>query len=193
MKTLLNWGVGCLMLTVSYVYASSANELFISEYVDGSGYNKAIELFNGNNQTLDLSEYELGFYLNGSNTISFTVPLSGVLTPYDTFVVANSLATSQILLVSDQTRNGIWFDGDDVVALIHNGEVIDSIGQVGVSTSSPWGRSSDGGHIGALRRLWQNNLRDVNLNDKVDFNQNWQRYHGNNFNGLGSYVIRISS
>ena len=47
MKNLLGGLIGLLVLVSSNAQAS-INDLFISEYVEGKGYNKAIELFNGN-------------------------------------------------------------------------------------------------------------------------------------------------
>ena len=188
MKNLLGGVVGFLVLISSGVNAS-INDLFISEYVEGSGYNKAIELFNGNAHTIDLSDYQLVFYLNGSKTANFSVDLSGTLSAYTTFVVANSLASSQILIVSDQTRNGIWFDGDDVVALTYKNEIIDSIGQVGDNSEKAWGRTTEGSNIGTLRRLPSENIGDVDLYDKVDLNQQWRVHGANNFDGLGSYIM----
>ncbi|MFY9857550.1 MAG: lamin tail domain-containing protein, partial [Exiguobacterium chiriqhucha] len=40
----------------------NASDLFISEYVEGSSNNKAIELFNGTNAAIDLSAYKLELY-----------------------------------------------------------------------------------------------------------------------------------
>ena len=192
MKNILGGVIGLLVLISSQVHAS-INDLFISEYVEGSGYNKAIELFNGKTHSIDLSDYQLAFYLNGSKTASFNVELSGTLSAYTTFVVANSLASSQILIVSDQTRNGIWFDGDDVVALIHKNQIIDSIGQVGIESDKAWGRRAQGDNIGSLRRLPTEKVGDVDIHDKVDLNRHWKDYGSNNFDGLGSYILLDSS
>lgn len=192
MKTLLGGIIGLLVLVSSHVNAS-INDLFISEYVEGKGYNKAIELFNGNAHTIDLSDYQLAFYINGSKSVNFTVELSGTLSAYTTFVVANSLASSQILIVSDQTRNGIWFDGDDVVALTYKNQIIDSIGQVGVGEDKAWGRTPDGNNIGTLRRLPTENIGDMDLTDKVNLNRHWRHHGSNNFDGLGSYIMLGSS
>lgn len=188
MKNSLGGVIGLLVLFCSHAQAS-INDLFISEYVEGKGYNKAIELFNGNAHTIDLSDYQLAFYINGSKDANFTVDLSGTLSAFTTFVVANSLASSQILIVSDQTRNGIWFDGDDVVALTYKKQIIDSVGQVGVGEDKAWGRTPDGDNIGTLRRLPTENIGDMDLNDKVNLSRHWRHHGSNNFDGLGSYIM----
>lgn len=185
MKYLIGGVLGLVLMLASSVQAS-INDLFISEYVEGSGYNKAIELFNGNSHTIDLSDYQLAFYLNGSERANFAIDLSGSLSPYTTFVVANSLASSQILLVANQTRNGIWFDGDDVIALTYKGKVIDSVGQIG---NKVWDVKHRNGRIGTLRRLPTTDIGDLDLSDKVQFGYQWQRHGVDNFDGLGSYIM----
>lgn len=43
-----------------------AKDLIISEYVEGSSNNKAIEIYNGTGETVNLSDYSVELYLNGS-------------------------------------------------------------------------------------------------------------------------------
>ena len=45
-----------------------AEDLFISEYIEGSSNNKAIEIFNGTGREIDLSVYSLKLYANGATT-----------------------------------------------------------------------------------------------------------------------------
>ena len=45
--------------------AEAPADLFISEYVEGSSYNKALELYNGTGSAIDLSGYTLERYSNG--------------------------------------------------------------------------------------------------------------------------------
>ena len=40
----------------------AAEDLIISEYIEGSSYNKAIELYNGTGSDVDLSQYTLDHY-----------------------------------------------------------------------------------------------------------------------------------
>ncbi|NQZ05747.1 MAG: lamin tail domain-containing protein [Algicola sp.] len=190
----LIWGVVGLLAILAGSAKATINDLFISEYVEGRGYNKAIELYNGKGHTIDLSEYQLEFYLNGASTASFSIELSGSLTAYTTFVIANSLAASEILIVTDQTRNGIWFDGDDVVTLTHKNKIIDSIGQVGMDPGNVWGKNDSQNKRrsfknGTVRRLPEVEQADVNILDNVDFDAQWQGVGEDNFDGLGSYII----
>ncbi|MFT4928449.1 MAG: putative extracellular nuclease [Phenylobacterium sp.] len=168
--------------------AASVDSVFISEYVEGSRFNKAIELYNGTAQAIDLSEYRLDFYLNGAQEVNISSQLSGILTPNTTYVVANSRAASEILIVTDFTSDGIWFDGDDVVVLTHNDQVIDSVGQVGSSHDETWAGGSDRTKHRTMRRLSSMVRPDTNIHDDVNHEKQWLDYDENSFCGLGTYL-----
>ncbi len=46
--------------------ATNAADLIISEYIEGSGSNKAIELYNATGETVDLSKYTVEIYTNAA-------------------------------------------------------------------------------------------------------------------------------
>ena len=54
-------------------------DLFISEYGEGSGYNKYIEIYNGTGSTVDLSDYQIWKTTNGSNWPGLILDLAGAL------------------------------------------------------------------------------------------------------------------
>jgi endonuclease I len=100
------------------------DELFFSEYGEGSGSNKYVEIFNGTGQVVDLSGYEIEYYTNGSTSVSGSISLTGSIDAYDVFVVANSGAVQEIL-----------DEADDVLTLVKNGNIIDIIGDIGTSSA----------------------------------------------------------
>ncbi|HPF90725.1 MAG TPA: lamin tail domain-containing protein, partial [Flavobacteriales bacterium] len=53
---------------VSLSLHAQATDLIISEYVEGSGNNKYIELYNGTSSNINLGLYQLRLYANGSTT-----------------------------------------------------------------------------------------------------------------------------
>jgi hypothetical protein len=63
-------------------------ELFISEYVEGWSNNKAIEIYNPTSSTIDLSQYFIASYQNGSGTITGvrSIQLNGFIAPQDVYV-----------------------------------------------------------------------------------------------------------
>ena len=126
-----------IMMTFVTFFASFAiaqNGLFISEYVEGSSNNKAIEIVNGTGTTIDLSAYRIAIYSNGSSTPTFTIPLDAVsISNLDVFVLSHSSADIAILNTANQTSGSLSFNGDDVVSLQETaGTNIDVIGQIGV-------------------------------------------------------------
>ncbi|MCT4579923.1 MAG: PKD domain-containing protein [Flavobacteriales bacterium] len=113
---------------------------FFSEYIEGSGNNKALEIFNPTNSSIDLSNYQIRKYANGSTTPT-TVTLSGTVASNDVFVIANQSAMASILAQTDLQNSTIAnFNGDDAIELydVVNARVIDVIGQVGVDPGSSW-------------------------------------------------------
>ncbi|ASS48107.1 MAG: hypothetical protein A3D31_00540 [Candidatus Fluviicola riflensis] len=84
-KALLFFG-----LLASTAYAQDCSKLFISEYVEGWSNNKALEIYNPTNQAIDLSEYFVARYSNGSAsaTVANAVQLSGMVQPHDVFVAS---------------------------------------------------------------------------------------------------------
>jgi hypothetical protein len=68
--------------------AQDCSKIFISEYVEGWSNNKALEIYNPTASTVNLSNYFVARYSNGSAsaTISNSVQLSGTIAPYGVFV-----------------------------------------------------------------------------------------------------------
>jgi predicted extracellular nuclease len=74
---------------------AQCNELFISEYVEGTGNDKAIEIYNPTNGPINLSSYVLARYSNGSATIADSLHLVGTIAAHGTFVIVNGQTTVQ--------------------------------------------------------------------------------------------------
>ena len=124
------------------VQAALPTDLFISEYIEGSGSNKAIEIYNGTGAPVVLSDYQLELYSNGASSPSGTAVLSGTLATGDVFVVANPSADPLILALADMTSgSAINYNGNDAVALrkISTGLLVDVLGQIGFDPGTTWG------------------------------------------------------
>ncbi|MGD1902098.1 MAG: lamin tail domain-containing protein [Geitlerinemataceae cyanobacterium] len=125
----------------------------ISEYVEGSGWNKAIELFNDGSSAIDLSDesYELWIYSNGKTTAR-SIELTGTIQPGDVFVISHPSASAEIRSRADQTHGYLSFNGDDAVVLVRNGSILDAVGQIGVDPGSQWGSGLQSTRDNTLRR-----------------------------------------
>ena len=117
--------------------ASPASDLIISEYIEGSSMNKAIELYNGTGATVNLSSYSLALYANGSKSSTSRVNLSGSVASGDTYVVYHGSANAALKTVGDlRSDNVMNFNGDDALVLENSGAAVDSLGQVGARVNN---------------------------------------------------------
>lgn len=111
--------------------SSYASDLFISEYVEGTGNNKAIEIANFTGSAKNLSEYRLFISRNGGTTSSTILFTGGILNHGDVYILAHTNASSEIN--ANQRANTIDFNGDDAVVLQSStGSYIDVLGEVGI-------------------------------------------------------------
>lgn len=107
-----------------------AGDLLISEYVEGSSYNKGLELANFSGAAVDLSAYDFRKQTNGSGDWSAPLSLSGQLAHGEVFVIVHSSAISSMQAVADLSTGStvMSFNGNDAVGLFKNGVLIDIIG-----------------------------------------------------------------
>lgn len=184
------------MLKRSIIAASLAAALvpqvqanvFISEYIEGSSFNKGIELFNSSSTSIDLSNYELKIYFNGNTNAGRTIQLEGEISANSTFVLVHSSADTAMLVVADQQASGSWYNGDDAIVLEESGTVVDSFGQVGVDPGSSWSSNGINSANNTLRRSISVITGDTNPNDDFVVSAQWEGFGNNEFSDLGSYA-----
>ncbi|MEC1522045.1 chitobiase/beta-hexosaminidase C-terminal domain-containing protein [Neobacillus niacini] len=177
------------------IAATVANDLFISEYIEGTSFNKAIELYNGTGAPVKLSEYTLEQYSNGAATTTFKMALSSdsnaTLANGATFVISRADADPAIVAKADlldSSKSTVNWNGDDAVVLKHNGTIIDVIGQVGVDPGTAWGTT--------VKTMDQTIIRkstvtqgDSNPSDAFDPAVEWDSLGLNVFTNLGSHTM----
>jgi len=173
---------------------AAASELFFSEYIEGTSFNKAVEIYNGTGAQVDLSTYTLELYSNGSATVTQSTALSGMLADGDVLVLAHASADAAILAVADDTNSSVInFNGDDAVVLRHNGVVVDVIGQVGIDPGSEWGTGLVSTADNTIRRKVDICSGDTNETDAFDPSVEWDGFATNTFDGLGSHTTNCGS
>ncbi len=130
--------IAVTVLAIPAEPVTTATDLFISEYIEGGGFNKAIEIFNGTGAAVDLSIYKVQLFSNGAATASQTVTLSGTLAHGDVYVIYHADAVQAIKDAGDLANSNVTnFNGDDAFALLKNDVIIDLIGVVGERPSNP--------------------------------------------------------
>ncbi len=156
-----------------------ADTLFISEYVEGSSYNKAIEIANYTGTSTNLGAYELRKQTNGAGAWSTGYNLSGSLSNGSVFVIANSNAATGITANADAiTTSGVLnFNGNDAIGLFKNGILIDVVGTFN-------GGSANFGKDKTLRRK----SAVVSPNTTYTIIE-WESFASNTFSDLGSHTF----
>lgn len=121
---------------------SPATDLFFSEYVEGSSSNKYLEIYNGTGASVDLSDYRVRLYSNGSSSATTDVQLSGTLTDGSAVVLRNSAAT--VYAGTATVVASVNFNGDDAVALykISASANVDIFGRIGEDPGTAWTAAS---------------------------------------------------
>ncbi len=178
------------LLTASVMAASwllptnakaAASDLIISEYVEGSSNNKAVEIYNGTLTAIDLNQYSIELYTNGKTSPNNTMQLQGQLAPGATYVIVNAQAGDE-LKSKGQTQGAITnFNGDDILVLKKGDTVVDSIGQIG--STQKWGSDV------TLVRKSSITAGDTNPNDAFDVTAEWEKQPKDVFDGLGAHTM----
>lgn len=166
-------------ITVSQAGESTGggNEIFISEYVEGSSNNKYIEIYNPTDQAIDLSAYKLALNTNGANGWSSNEnTLEGTLAPKSVIVYKHPQAaiyTGEATVLS----KAINFNGNDPIGLFKNNELIDIVGTFN-------GGGADFAKDKTLRRN-----SSVSSPNPVYVVDEWDIFAKDDVSGLGSHTM----
>lgn len=135
------------------VVNAQCSELFISEYVEGAGNSKAIEIYNPTSDTIDLSIYSVARYSNGAfdYTSGGITQLSGKIAPKGVHVLVNGQITGSqsspacdpaLQLLADQLDGAYpaptYMNGNDAIGLLKNSTLVDIFGKIGEDPGVAW-------------------------------------------------------
>ncbi|MEM6964950.1 MAG: T9SS type A sorting domain-containing protein [Bacteroidota bacterium] len=73
-------------LATLFLNAQECSDLFISQYIEGYGNNRALEIYNPTNSPINLSAYSIGRYANGGNIYEGIELPDEMIQPYETFL-----------------------------------------------------------------------------------------------------------
>ena len=164
-----------LFAIASFAYASGqCTELFISEYAEGSGNNKALEIYNPTQNSINLGAYTINRYSNGSTSAISTMTLSGTVAAGDVVVITNGQTDSLWV----PTSGGYWtvpidtilyalgdlhdvvypavcyFNGNDALTIEKGTAIIDIFGKVGEDPGKAWTNDISSGYTSAGNGAW---------------------------------------
>ena len=168
-KTLLFSATVFAALSVS----AQCTDVFISEYVEGSGNDKGVELYNPTASAISLDGYVLDRYSNGATTAAGgTLDLTGnTIAAYSTLVIVNgqttvqnggtSPAVSPAMQALADVLDGAYpapcyFNGDDALVLTKDGgtTVLDIFGKIGQDPGTAWTDDASAGYTDANGGTW---------------------------------------
>lgn len=195
-------------------FAQNCSDLFISEYVEGTGNDKALELYNPTSATINLTGYRIERFSNGQATSASggILSLTGSVAPYSTFVITNgqtstspsSPACSPALQAMADQLDGVYpaptyMNGNDAIVLFKNAVIIDIFAKTGdasISTSESW--SDEFPYDGSVGAWWtkdQTLVRKATVMSGVSVNPDpfivtveWDSLPKDTWTGLGSHT-----
>lgn len=172
--------------------SNTTMELLISEYVEGSSNNKAIEIANLLTSPVEVEGYNLRRDSNGSGEWSERFDLTGTIDVGDVMVIINGNADAQILIneadiivANNQSTNygePLNFNGNDPVGLFKDDVLIDIVGVFG-------GGSSNFAKDVTLRR--KSTIVEPNTNFNLD--NEWEIFPLNTFDDIGGTHLTLST
>ncbi len=162
--------------------------VLFTQYVEGSSFNKAIEIGNPGSTPVDITGWQLELYSNGNASPNSTSAITnGLIAAGDVYVAYNSGADPAIVDVGDEPLGAVNWNGDDAIVLRDDGgNVVDSFGQVGFDPGSQW---SSGGVTTQNETLCRNEeitTGDTDPNDPFDPSAEWSAIGNDNVAGLGT-------
>ncbi|MEM9052605.1 MAG: lamin tail domain-containing protein [Bacteroidota bacterium] len=154
--------LNALATNPSFSLSSDCNDLFFSEILVGAGTNRAIEIFNPTNSSIDLEGYEIQRWANGEASATDILQLEGTIPALGTWVVVNG-QTEDIDLgtfispacdpalqaLADQLDNPfpspLYMTGNDALVLVNTNSsitVVDIFGRPGENPGEGWADST---------------------------------------------------
>ncbi|WP_430409057.1 endonuclease [Kordia sp.] len=119
----------------------NSSSLYFSEYMEGSSFNKALEIANYTGATVDLNDvtnvYTLKISTNGSATwnSTYTFPTGAMISDGDVYVIGNTGLAVCTSVVDDSDDTITGFNGNDAIGLFKNDVLIDILGTLGDGTT----------------------------------------------------------
>ena len=161
---------------------NSVVELFFSEYVEGGGNNKALEIVNLTDNPINLSGYSIKKQSNGAGGWINALPLNGTIDVNDVFVMIHFQADDATLvaeadLVAPEGSNygaPVNFNGNDAVGLFKNDVLIDIIGVLGETAKN-------------FESMTLRRKLTITTPNTTYIASEWDQYAFNTFEGIGTY------
>ncbi|OUS73823.1 DNA degradation protein EddB [Pseudoalteromonas sp. A601] len=174
-----------LALVIASLSAPASANLIISEYVEGGGYNKAIEIYNTSSDAISLDGYTLNLFSNKNVSATSSENLTGSIAANSTYVIvtSDSRAVDELKNKADLFSSAVNFNGDDALTLTLGASVVDSFGQIGAD--GVWSNGGVTTKDKTLRRKSDIASGRTDASTEFDPSEQWLQFDKDDFSGLG--------
>lgn len=186
MKILKPHSLYLSLVLLGYSFPSHA-QLMFSQYIDGTSNRKGLEIYNPDASAVNLSDYEIQQFSNGSTSKSFSVTLQGSLSSQAKFVIGRSELQAEIGNKVNQVA-GLSFNGDDALVLLYKGMPVDRFGRVGEKpTNNGWGTTITSYQNSLSRIKSKNDVTSIDPSSAFDLDGEWSKWTDRN--AFNSYLV----
>ncbi len=155
-------------------------QLMFSQYIDGSANKKGIEIYNPDGTTVNLADYEIQQFTNGSTTKSATFTLQGSLASKAKYVVGRTELQTEIGSKVNQVA-GLAFNGNDALVLLYKGVPVDRFGRVGEDPGTGWSGANFSSYKNSLSRIkTSNNVTSIDPTAVFNLESEWLKWSDQN-------------
>lgn len=210
MKKVTTLFSAALFALLGFVSVQAQDALIISEYIEGSSNNKAIELFNTSFDSVDLGSYQIAQSVNGGGWEFYhTFPAGAKIGPQSTYVIITDQVDPTLFAAEDADEvlgfpSVVHHNGDDARAIIRidtTGETndttfVDIFGYPDVDPGSGWDVAGVTGGTANQTLVRKPNVYSGNVDSLGSFGTNaedseWIVNDQNDFSDLGSHTINF--
>ncbi|KAF7276589.1 hypothetical protein GWI33_010054, partial [Rhynchophorus ferrugineus] len=177
------------LLGISSFYTSAYAQLMFNQYIDGNNNKKGLEIYNPDNSTVNLADYEIRQFNNGSTSHSLSVVLEGTLSSKAHYIVGRNELKEELGESVNQVAN-LAFNGDDALVLYYKGTPIDRFGRIGEQPEKGWGTTVFSKDNSFQRRQNSNDVTQIDPTSAFNLDQSWQAWSNrNDFSNLTGITV----
>jgi hypothetical protein len=156
-------------------------QLWFSEYVEGSGSYKALEIYAARAASLEGCDLET--YFNGKTEPS-RLALHGFLQGGAVQVLCSTALAAKVPAQCSRTTT-LTFNGNDAIALRCSGTLLDVIGEIGVDPGTAWANGATADHT--LRRRCSVTAGNPSPAPGFEPDAEWEIFGVDTFTDLGRH------
>ena len=154
---------------------SAHAQLMFSQYIDGTSNKKGLEIYNPDSSTVNLADYEIQQFTNGSITKSAAFQLQGSLVSKAKYIIGRTELQAVIGTKVNQVA-GLAFNGDDALVLLYKGTPIDRFGRVGEDPGTGWGVDFSSYQNSLSRTKTSNNVTSIDPAAAFELESEWSKW-----------------